>query len=226
MSRIILPLDGMTKERAMELAAAVRGLVWGFKVNDLLLEEGVKIIRELKPYGNVMADPKLFDIPNTMENSLHKLIKAGADIVTIHCSALYKPPEGTEKIVAGVTVLTSFDYKKCAMVHRRDVGKAVSDFATFASDSSYEYIVCAGTDLKVLNKNIIIKKICPGIRPLWYQEQVDDQERTMTPADAVKAGADLLVIGRPILRASNPVEAIHRTSEEIYFGLSGHVYRA
>jgi len=222
MSRIILPLDGMTKKSAMELACSVRGLVWGFKVNDLLCdsEAGPGIISELKPYGNVMADPKLFDIPNTMENSLNKLIKAGADIITVHCTAGYSPdPDGVidASKLAGVTVLTSWTDGQCMRMYGDCLEDQVYGFAVNSQKHGYGYIVCAGPDLDAL-KSISVKKICPGIRPLWYQEK-DDQVRTMTPADAVKAGADLLVIGRPILRASNPAEAIHRTSEEIYKGI-------
>lgn len=62
--------------------------------------------------------------------------------------------------------------------------------------------------------NIKCKKICPGIRPLWYQEN-DDQERTMTPKEAKEAGADLFVIGRPLLNSEDIIEAINKTNEEL-----------
>ncbi len=65
MNRIIVPLDGMDKNKALRIASMLSGVVWGFKVNDLLDQEGISIISELKKYGNVFSDPKLHDIPNT-----------------------------------------------------------------------------------------------------------------------------------------------------------------
>jgi len=78
---------------------------------------------------------------------------------------------------------------------------------------NYGYVVCSPKEVESLNK-YSMKKICPGIRPDWYQEK-DDQKRTMTPKEAVKAGADLLVIGRPILRSDNIIEALRRTNNEM-----------
>ena len=79
--------------------------------------------------------------------------------------------------------------------------------------SYYEYLVCSAQDLEPI-RAVGIKKICPGIRPRWYLRD-DDQARTATPAEAVKNGADLLVIGRPILKSDDLVGAVQRTNAEI-----------
>ena len=76
-----------------------------------------------------------------------------------------------------------------------------------------EYLVCSAQDLKLIHA-LDIKKICPGIRPRWYLQD-DDQERTATPAEAIKNGADLLVIGRPLLKSDDIVGAVQRTNAEI-----------
>ena len=85
--------------------------------------------------------------------------------------------------------------------------------STFANFFNYGYVICSGKDLKAV-RSLKIKKIVPGIRPLWYQEE-DDQKRTVTPKEAIVNGADLLVIGRPILSSNNIVDSLKRTNDEI-----------
>jgi len=109
MSRIILPLDGMEIHEAVFIVNAIKKvdpkMIWGFKVNDLLIEHGVNIIQDLTHKGfNVMADPKLYDIPNTMSNSLKRLITAGAKIITVHCSSLLVGPASGSNTNATVFV--------------------------------------------------------------------------------------------------------------------------
>src|SRR5689334_17776634 len=110
--KIIVALDGMTRSEALELATALKGSVWGFKVNDLLIQCGLEIVRELKKFGGVFADPKLSDIPNTVGNSVRVLAAAGADLITVHASASAASLKaavaeaGPSRILA-ITVLTS-----------------------------------------------------------------------------------------------------------------------
>lgn len=219
-SRIILPLDHVAWEQAREIMIKTKGLVWGYKIRRSILEHGLKVLSDIRTYGKVMLDFKLYDIPSAMTESLSLHIAAGADITTVHCSSGYDPSTyGLPRDhIAGVTILTSMRQKDFNRYYKG--GNLIDMVARMALDatSRYEYLVCSAVDLHRI-QNLSIKKICPGIRPLWYRKS-DDQERTATPAKAVTNGADLLVIGRPILGAVDIAEAVQRTNEEIFQALS------
>lgn len=211
-SQIIVALDGMSAVKALQVARELRGLVWGFKVTDLLYED-VAIIDKLKKFGNVFADAKLYDIPNTVSNSTLKLSKAGADFITVHASGgiemmrAAKRSAGKSKIIA-VTVLTSTG---------GSVEKEVARLARDVVRAGVDGVVCSGRELKLLSavKNSqLLLKIVPGIRPSWYGKN-DDQVRNVTPKEAVRWGADFLVIGRPITTPSSAIEATKQILAEI-----------
>ena len=199
-NKIIVALDGISEKEALRIARLLKGLVWGFKVNDLLFES-LGVIVKLKKFGNVFADAKLYDIPNTVTNSVRKLSTTGADMITVHASGgvemmkAAKRSAGKSKILA-VTVLTSFqgNQKKMVLKLVRDAEKAGLDG-----------IVCSGLELKYLAKFSLLK-VVPGIRPKDYNKK-DDQKRTVTPKEAIKLGADYLVIGRPITKSKDPPQA-------------------
>lgn len=219
---IVIPLDGMTRGIALGLAAKLVDKVWGFKVNDLLIECGVGIIAELKQFGNVFADPKLHDIPSTVANSMAKLAAAGANLVTVHASGGVEmmraavDAAGGSKVLA-VTVLTSLDEDTAHLIFGNPIKATVLQFARNASLAGVYGVVCSPKELEILGKQPelqFLAKITPGIRPAWHQVG-DDQKRVMTPAEAAKLGATLQVIGRPILRADDPLEAVEKTVQEI-----------
>lgn len=225
MSRIILPLDGFgdfsqVEKLVTEIKIAEsllnKELIWGFKVNDLLIDQGIYVVRFLREKGyKVFADPKLFDIPNTIHNSLLHLIEVGADIISVHCSADYESRLNEVEKIAGITVLTSMSETVCQEIYGGTIEEIVNQFAILARNRNYGYCVCSARDFPFLPDMGDTKVICPGIRPEWYQNK-DDQKRVMTPAEAIEAGADLLVIGRPILNAEDRVKALVRTNEEIH----------
>jgi orotidine-5'-phosphate decarboxylase len=215
MSRIILPLDGMSTASALDLVKSIPvGLVSAFKVNSLLLREGIGVVTKIVKMGHsVMADPKLYDIPNTMRNSVGALVNEGADIVTVHCSAGWNP-ESFSPFVAGVTVLTSMSDQDAASIYGVGVEVAVLRMAKRIKDFHYGFMVCSVHEIRTVKASGFTGSIiCPGIRPNWYPG--DDQTRTATVQDAVKAGADFVVIGRPILRADDIMEAVIKTNNEI-----------
>jgi len=214
-SKIILPLDNVSWEEAGNIMQQTRGLVWGFKIRRSILERGLGVIEEIKAFGNVMLDFKLYDIPSAMTESLRMHIDAGADITTVHCTSGYDPvAEGLSgEHIAGVTILTSMSENDFSRYYRGDdIPSMVANMAQEAA-SRYNYLVCSPRELERI-RHLAIKKICPGIRPRWYLQE-DDQTRTATPAGAVKNGADLLVIGRPILRSDDIVAAVRKTNAEI-----------
>ena len=203
-NKIIVAIDGISEKEALRMARILRGYVWGFKINDLLFENE-KIISKLKKFGNVFADAKLHDIPNTVANSVRRLSRAGADMITVHASGgmgmmkAAKRNAGQSKILA-VTVLTS---------READFRKAVK-LAHESIKANVDGIVCSGSDLLAIRKiprSKFLLKIVPGVRPSWYKKK-DDQKRIITPEKALESGADYLVIGRPILNAKDPIKAI------------------
>ena len=214
-SRIILPLDHTPYEQALDIMRQTTGRVWGYKLRRSVLEKGLRAISEVRPYGRVMLDFKLYDIPSAMTESLKMHLDAGTDITTVHCTSGYDPQsEGlTKSGLAGVSILTSMHSDQFLTYYRGDsIASMVTAMAEEAEDR-YEYLVCSPEELTRVG-HVRIKKICPGIRPQWYRSS-DDQTRTATPAAAVRSGADLLVIGRPILSAKNILDALDKTNAEI-----------
>lgn len=198
--KIIVALDGMNARQVLSIARTLENKVWGFKVNDLIFDDP-NIIKKLKVFGNVFADVKLYDIPNTVANSVKKLVSQGSDIITVHSSGgiemmkSAKLNSGKTKIIA-VTVLTSKILK-----NKQEVSSLVKD----AIKAKVDGVVCSGHELRQIkglqgSKKMI--KVVPGIRPTWYKQK-DDQKRKMTPETAIELGADFLVIGRPITQYKN-----------------------
>lgn len=219
---IIIALDGMTQQEALMLARNLKGLVWGFKVNDLLLDSGLGIIRKLKPYGSVFADPKLYDIPNTVANSVRKLEAAGADLITVHASGglrmLHQAVSNAARAkVLAVTLLTSFSDDESQKIYGKPATENVLALAKLAAESEVPGIVCSPNELKLFQDPPALRsllKVTPGIRPAWHQ-RADDQTRTKTPKEALAEGASLIVVGRPVTAHEDPVRAVEMILEEI-----------
>ncbi len=220
---VIVALDGMEEQRALELARSLRGEVWGFKINDLLLRSGAEVIPRLKSYGNVFCDAKLHDIPNTVANQVAVLEGAGADLITIHCAggermleAARAARQGGARLL-GVTVLTSFSDQMSLKVYGRAASPQAELFSEAALRAGLDGIVCSPRELEVAARVDPARKllrVTPGVRPGWH-DSPDDQQRVLAPAEAVRAGADLLVIGRPITSAEDPEKACARIAEEL-----------
>lgn len=223
MTKIIVAIDNLAYQEAKERGiftnlskAAQRQMIWGVKLNDLIYTENPrKIISELKrDYGlSVMIDLKFHDIPSTMENGISKLVQDGADIITIHCSSNYRPknPE-LLKHLAGVTLLTSLTNIECRWIYGRPVEEMIRAFADIALMNNYEYLMGSVHGLGYIQDNPL-KKICTGIRPPWYTQR-HDQVRVSSLKEAVRMEIDYLVIGRPIMKSPDIMEAIERVYSE------------
>jgi len=223
MTEVIVAVDGRSFEDAesgglLAKLAEVhkRGMIWGIKISDMLYSGDVpSIITTLKEtYGlAVMADVKLHDIPSTMENSLRRLVGAGADIVTLHCSSNFRPiATDLLKNIAGVTVPSSFTDLEVRWVYERDIAEIVKDFADMAQMNRYEYIVGSVRGLRYIEENPL-KKICTGIRPHWYKER-HDQMRVDSVKEAVRLDASYIVVGRPILESGDVIGAVEKIYAE------------
>ena len=222
MAEIIVALDGLTSEKALALAEKLSGAGVLFKVNDLLDDPGPAIIRELAAFGGVMADPKYHDIPNTVGNRVKKLAAFGPKFITVHASGGIPMMEaavkncGDSQILA-VSVLTSLSEEECQLIFSAPVKAKVLQFARDDVLAGVHGIVSSPQELGFLSKFPEVGgliRVTPGIRPAWHLG-TEDQARVTTPADAVKMGANYLVIGRPIVKAEDPVEAVKKTQEEI-----------
>ena len=222
MSKVIVALDGIDEKRVLELAQELSGTAWGFKINDQLLLNGAGLLTKLKAFGSVFADAKVHDIPNTVGNSVKVLSSAGADLITVHASGGRAMLEaavknaGSAKILA-ITVLTSLGELDTKQLFGRSVKDSVANFAGLAVDCGVPGIVCSAADLAILNETgakAPAMKVTPGIRPSWYGK-ADDQTRIMGPGEAIRSGASLIVIGRPITDSNNPREALSKINQEI-----------
>ena len=230
---IIVALDGKDYEETLKIAGQLKGHVGLFKLNDLFFGEGMDVVQEIEQdYGPVMLDVKLHDIPNTVGNITERFSRVtDAQIVTVHASGgpdmIRAAVKNLPGRIAAVTVLTSIDQHNADRVFGRGVATQVTELVTVAVDGGASYIVCSPHELSLavfdpsfkafMSRGSELKKIVPGIRPLWFQDK-GDQKRTATPVEAIEAGADYLVMGRAILNADDPAEAADRTLEEIKKG--------
>lgn len=225
MTRLIVAVDGISYSAAREKGilgelakAKQKDMIWGIKISDMLYSGNVlDIIGSLRDeFGlPVMADVKLHDIPSTMGNTISRLISAGANIVTIHCSSNYRPKdEALLKHIAGVTVLTSFTDLEIKWIYDKNTIDLIRAFSDIAIMNGYEYIVSSVRELSYIQDNPL-KKICTGVRPVWFKDR-HDQIRTATVSEVVRMGADYTVIGRPITTAENVLMAIQKIYDEVF----------
>lgn len=217
MNEIVVALDQMNRHKALEFAAKLEGKVWGFKVNDLLIEYGCNIVADLKRFGKVFADPKLHDIPNTVYNCVDHLCWAGADLITCHLSggvemltaaknACEKHSKRQKSHIIGVTMLTSLTPGNIRQVYR---GFPLERLCELANKGNVDGVVCAAQEIPFWNLFNNFIKVVPGVRP-FGKLPGDDQARFCETARA-----DYLVIGRPITEAEDPVKAVEEIKKKI-----------
>lgn len=224
MAELIVALDFDDALEALNMATSLRGHVSWVKVGlELFITEGPRVIHSLKGVGyNVFLDLKLHDIPNTVRGAALASAMAGADIVTIHlaggecmCKAAVEAVASHthQPQIFGVTVLTSLadgELPGCSM----PLSDLAMDMADNAADWGLQGIVCSGQEVKrIKSRNLELKCLTPGIRMNY--EGMDDQRRVMTPAQAVTAGSDFLVVGRPITKAKDPAQAAAEILEDM-----------
>jgi orotidine-5'-phosphate decarboxylase len=223
-SRVIVALDLRTAEEAVRLARLLAGKVAGFKVGlGLLHGPGPGVVGAVARLGPVFADAKLHDIPSQVQAAARRLGEYGARWVTAHASGgvemlqaatagLAAGAGGRECGVLAVTVLTSIDEAVSTALFGRTPGELTSRLAKRAAEAGVEGVVCSPKELRVVAEVAPgLLRVTPGIRPAGTAAH--DQRRTATPAEALARGADLLVVGRPITAAPDPVEALARLHE-------------
>ena len=160
----------------------------------------------------IFLDLKLHDIPNTVKKSIKGLVSLPIDMMTIHTSgglemmkASKNAVDGTDIKIFGVTALTSLSDEDTSLIFKRTAAEQVNTMLDLAEQAGIDGVVCSPHELSLVTKRESLLSITPGIR---LKDSNDDQNRVMTPKDALKQGANFLVIGRPITEAKNIKEAL------------------
>lgn len=224
--RLIVALDYPDATSALVLAERLEGLCSWFKVGlELYLAEGNAMVHELRHRGfSVFLDLKLHDIPNTVAGAVRSAAGAGAELLTVHASggpAMLEAAAGAAASLAhppkllAVTVLTSMDQEQLAAVGvEASPAAQVLRLAAVASAAGISGFVTSAEEVSSLRSRFPkATLVIPGIRPAG--SQTGDQKRVATPAAALHAGADFLVIGRPITQAKDPAAATQAIIEEM-----------
>ncbi|WP_108663844.1 orotidine-5'-phosphate decarboxylase [Acuticoccus kandeliae] len=224
-SRLIVALDVADRAAAERLVRATEGVVGVYKVGlEFAIAGGLSFAKELVDAGHdVFLDMKLLDIANTVAGGVRSAGLIGAKFLTVHAypqairAAVSARPAGLN--IVAVTVLTSLDDADLvetgyAMTAAALVEKRIGQAAALGADC----IVCAPTEATVA-KRTGLTVITPGIR--MPDDAAGDQKRVATPQDAIRAGADAIVVGRPINAASDPRAAAERYCAAIAEGLAG-----
>jgi len=237
--RIILALDVDTQEEALSLADRLSGHVGAFKVSMRLFSiAGPQIVSRLQEMGQIFTDLKLHDIPSTVAAAGRALTRLGCSMLTAHAAGgavMLKElanavsdesrKSGTPApTVLAVTVLTSINQRQLEedmLITDMLVRDAAMRFARRAQSAGVGGVVCSASEVAAVRATCgrDFKIVTSGIRPTWHGS--NDQKRINTPYEAIKRGADYVVIGRPITRAPHPVAAAQTIAEEIECAITG-----
>jgi len=231
-AELCVALDGTDRQWILDTAAALGPEADWMKLGlEAFTAHGPEIVRQVASTSTkVFLDLKLHDIPATVRKAAANVARSGARMLTVHAAGgremMRAAAEGARqggndhalKTIA-VTVLTSLDDGALEDLGiAPPAGDRVLDWARMASECGLDGVVSSPREAAA------IRSICgpdfmvvtPGVRPAWHG--ADDQKRTLTPADAVRAGSDVLVVGRPITKARDPIEAARRIVVEMTDG--------
>jgi len=226
--RLIVALDVPNVEEAKALIEALGDSVGVYKIGlELLFSGGFELARELASQSrSVFIDAKLLDIEATVERATAAIARTGAEFLTVHAldaktlDAAVRGRAGSKLRLLGVTVLTNLDRDD---LKEQGVDRTPQELAVYramlAQEAGFDGVVASGEEAAALRQalgpGVLI--VTPGIRPKGAESH--DQTRSITPAEAVAAGADYIVVGRPITRAPDPRAAALAIVEEIALAL-------
>ena len=210
--RLIVALDLPSVYLAEQMVETLGDAVSFYKIGmELTYAGGLPLVKALIAKGKkVFLDLKLHDIPHTVEMATARVADLGATFLTVHAypqtmEAAHRGRKGTDTQILGVTVMTSMDDEDLKNAgYAYGVSDLVIKRANQAKSSGVDGLICSATDIINIRTSIgkALNIVTPGIRPAG--SDIGDQKRIMTPFEAIKAGADYLVIGRPITDALNP----------------------
>ena len=227
--RLIFALDVPNKNEAQRLIKELDDSVGCFKVGlQLFVQEGPDILKLIRDHStaDIFLDLKLHDIPATVRGALKSARNLGARYITIHSTEGEAILETSKEVndsgleVLAVTLLTSMKEEQLGTLgfeQNTEIRDVVLDRATRAQKAGCAGVICSGEEIILVKQKCgeHFKVVVPGIRPEWSQIPSDDQNRISTPRKAIQAGADLIVVGRPIRDAEAPKEAARKIVSEI-----------
>jgi orotidine-5'-phosphate decarboxylase len=226
--RVIVALDVPSLDDAERLVEHLGDTVTFYKIGmELAYIGGIPFGQRLIKAGKkVFFDLKLHDIPNTVERATAQIAETGATFMTVHAypqtlAAAAQGTKGSALGILGVSVLTSMSEDDAA---RAGYGMGIADLvrrrARQAQENHAAGLVCSPLEIGAVRETIgqSLKIVTPGVRPAGSAS--GDQKRVMTPGDAIRAGADHLVVGRPITQAADPVAAAKAVVMEVATALS------
>ena len=235
-NRLIVALDVKTAAEARRLVNMLRGIAGIFKIgSQLFTSAGPEFVREVINSGEqVFLDLKFHDIPNTVAAAGVEAARLGVSIFNVHAAGGREMMKRTASAVTesaqaeglvrpsiiAVTVLTSSDQQTLAEVGWRAVPEdLVASLASLAAAAGIDGVVASPREVSLIRA--AVKKpgfivVAPGVRP--HGTALDDQSRVTTPLEAIAAGADYLVVGRPIIAAPDPVKSALQIIEEMETG--------
>jgi orotidine-5'-phosphate decarboxylase len=230
--RVVVALDVADRDSALRLVEQLSGMVGMFKIgSQLFTAEGPGLVREIVEAGErVFLDLKFHDIPNTVAGAARSAARLGVSIFNVHALGGVEAMRAATRAVAdrdilwitrpavlGVTVLTSMDEENLADVGiRYDVSAEVVRLASLARDAGLDGVVASPQEIGLIREYVAREGfiiLAPGIRPAWSES--NDQKRIATPLDAIRGGADFIVVGRAITGSNHPRTAAERILEEI-----------
>ncbi|MEH1856193.1 MAG: orotidine-5'-phosphate decarboxylase [Nostoc sp.] len=230
--RVIVALDVPDVESAIALIDQLPQVVWWKVGLELFTSTGPKILEVLKSrQKRIFLDLKFDDIPNTVAGACRSAARYGVDLLTIHATAgrdalkaaTEAAQEGAAKAgvqppkLIAITLLTSISARQLAFDLKipLELPEYALEMALLAQESGLDGAVCSPQEVAQLRQTCgdDFLLVCPGVRPTWAD--IGDQKRSLTPSQAIIAGADYLVIGRPITAATEPKLAWKRISEEL-----------
>lgn len=231
--KIIVALDVETAAAARELIEELRGEVGAFKIGlQLFASAGASFVREVVEAGNkVFLDLKFHDIPNTVAKASIEAARLGIWMLNVHASGgaqmMRTTAESVREVcdkenlsmpkIIGVTVLTSSNQETLSAVGVTiKIEEQVANLSKLTAQCGLDGVVASAHEIKIIRENVENEDfliVTPGIRPGFATN--NDQQRVMTPAEAIRQKADFLVIGRPITQAQNRSAAVKKIIEEI-----------
>jgi orotidine-5'-phosphate decarboxylase len=225
--RIIVPLDVPTLEDAIALLDTLPQVSFWKVGLELFVSAGPPILKILKErQKRIFLDLKFHDIPNTVAGACRSASTYGVDLLTLHATAGRQALQAATAAIAGqdsppkllaITLLTSLNSRELAFDLKipLELPEYALQMALLAKESGIDGAVCSPQEVaqlrQVCGDDFLL--VCPGVRPSW--SGAGDQRRVMTPEAAIKAGANYLVIGRPITASANPIAAWERICEEL-----------
>jgi orotidine-5'-phosphate decarboxylase len=237
--QLIVALDVESGERALDLAVRLRHVAGGFKVgNRLFTLEGPRLVRQLGDAGaRVFLDLKYHDIPNTVAQAVEAAVHTGAWMINVHAAGGVPMMQAAadaardaaarlgrpRPILIAVTVLTSMDAQTLRQLGvERPLLDQVLTLARMTQTAGFDGVVASPQETEKIRGACgpTFTIVTPGIRGATAGTERNDQSRTMGPAEAIRAGADYIVVGRPIIGASDPVKAAESIAAELTEAIS------